>query len=205
MLKLILFAAALTLSQLTIADADKGMGKQPVMDMSAINQAHASIKTGDAKDQPFWSKDQLGQSELEKKYKKEIAANPENKKAYAYLAGLYLTNNKTLEAIGAYQDAITHDPENPKLFAAISIAYLHQSKYAMAKAMAAEALRLKPDMKQVEKINEYIAAKQAAIEAASKVPATGKSTSMKGMAPHGSVMSAVTAEKPLDMIHNPEK
>lgn len=173
-------------------------------DTKLLNQVHASVdsKTKVEKDKPFWSEDQNQQAEKEKHYKKEIAEHPENKKTYAYLAGLYLTNNKTGKAIDAYQDAITQDPKNPKLFAAISIAYLHHSKYAMAKAMADEALRLDPSMKQVEKINKYIVSKQEAIEAASKIPAGGEKSG--SMAPHGSVMPAALGTKPSDAVHSPK-
>jgi tetratricopeptide (TPR) repeat protein len=164
--------------------------------MSAANKAHANIKADDKKNQPFWSKEQTKQADLEKKYIKEISETPENKKPYAYLAGLYLTNNKTTKAIGAYQNAITHDAENPKLFAALSIAYLHHAKYDMAKAMADEALRLDPKLSGVKKINEYVTAKQDAIDAATKVPAGGSKFNTSGKAPHGGVMPASIATTP---------
>jgi tetratricopeptide (TPR) repeat protein len=141
-------------------------------DMTSANNPHSVAVHGSAaadKDQPFWSEQQSKQADLEAQYKQAIANNPENPNNYAYLAGLYLSNNKTEAAIDAYQEAITHNPGNAKLFAAISIAYLHQSKFSMAKAMANEALRLDPSLKQVEKINEYIDAKQETIDAASKV------------------------------------
>lgn len=188
------------MTQLGFAESSK----KPVIDMTAANQAHALAKAGDKKDQPFWSKDQTKQAELEKKYQAEIEANPDNKKTYAYLAGLYLTNNKTTKAIDAYQDAITHDAENPKLFAALSIAYLHHAKYDMAKAMADEALRLNPKLTSVSKINEYIVAKKDAIEAASKIPAGGTKANMSVKAPHGSVMPTVSGKMPADSIHKPK-
>ena len=155
MIKLLLLTATFSLTALVIADESK-----PVMDMSAANQAHASIKAEDKKDQPFWTTDQTKQAALEKKYLKVIVEMPDNKKTYAYLAGLYLTNNKTTKAIDAYQDAITHDAENPKLFAALSIAYLHHAKYDMASAMASQALKLDPNLSGVQKINEYVVAKK---------------------------------------------
>lgn len=182
--------------------------------MEAINQAHAAVNMSAAeagkdnkKDQPFWSDQQKKQAELESIYLKAISEYPDNKKNYAYLAGLYLTNNKTAKAIDAYQDAITHDPENPKLFAAISIAYLHQSRFDMAKAMADQALLLDPEMKQVEKINEYIIAKQEAIAAASKIPANPTASNLTAdMATgHGAVMPDISSGKPKDAIHNPVK
>jgi len=197
MIKLVLFTTLLSITQLGLADTEK----KPAVDMSAANQAHASIKSGDKKDQPFWSKDQVKQSELEKKYKAEIAKNPDDKKLYAYLAGLYLTNNKTSKAIDAYQDAITHDSENPKLFTALSIAYLHHSKYDMASAMASEALRLNPELSGAKKINEYVTAKKEAIELAAKIPAGGSKFDMSGVAPHGSVMPTAVGEKPADLLH----
>ena len=206
MMKLILLTTVFSVTQMVIADAtdtSKVMSK-PAIDMVAANKAHASIPQDAKKDAPFWSKDQLRQSALEKKYKEDIAKSPDNKKTYAYLAGLYLTNNKTTQAIDAYQDAITHDSENPKLFAALSIAYLHHSKYDMAKAMADQALRLNPDMKGVKKINEYVVAKQAAIDAASQIPASAVKVDMtKSSGLHGSLMPVAAGNKPADKIHNP--
>ncbi len=195
MIKLVILTTLFSLAQLVIADT------KLVMDMGVANQAHASVKAGDKKDQPFWSKDQVKQAELEKKYQAEIAANPDNKKTYAYLAGLYLTHNKTTKAIDAYQNAIMHDSENPKLFAALSIAYLHHAKYDMASAMANEALRLNPELSGVKKINEYVMAKKEAIELASKIPADGSKFDMSGKAPHGAVMPSAIGEKPSDLMH----
>ena len=197
MIKLVLLTTLLFFTQLVLAETSK----QPTIDMNSANQAHASVKVGDKKNQPFWSKDQTRQAELEKMYQAEIAANPDSKKTYAYLAGLYLINNKTTKAIDAYQDAITQDAENPKLFAALSIAYLHHAKYDMAQAMATEALRLDPSLKGVTKINEYVVAKKEAIELASKVPTGGSTMGMTGKAPHGSVMPTASSNKPSDNIH----
>ena len=171
--------------------------------VEVLNHAHkmADVKeTGKKAPQPFWSDQQTKQAELEKKYQQAISAEPENKKNYAYLAGLYLTNNKNAKAIDAYQDAITHDVENPKLFAAISIAYLHQSKFDMAKAMADHAIVLDPELKQVKKINEYITAKQEAIEAAQnvKAPAGNKIG-------HAPVKLDISAGKPNDAVHGKVK
>lgn len=168
--------------------------------VEVLNHAHqmAKVKEADKKTvQPFWSDQQIKQAELEKKYLQAISAESENKKNYAYLAGLYLTNNKTAKAIDAYQDAITHDANNPKLFAAISIAYLHQSKYDMAKAMADYALVLDPKLKQVKKINEYITAKQEALKPAQSAPLS-KSTKQIG---HSTVNLDLSAGKPNDAVH----
>jgi len=205
MIKLILLTAAVSLTQIAVADETKTPSKH-TMDMSSVNAAHAvAVKKSD-KNAPFWSEDQAKQAELETAYKKAIADNPDNKKNYAYLAGLYISNNKTTKAIDAYQDAIIHDPENSKLYAALSIAYLHHAKYAQAQAMATEALRLDPELKGVEKINEYVIAKQEAIEAASKVPAEGamKVDMTKGSGLHGSTLSTATGKKPSDKIHTPK-
>lgn len=204
MIKLILLTAALSLTQGAVANTVKeSETAKPSVDMSSANKAHAGINA-DKKDLPFWSKEQAKQSELEVQYKKGIAENPDEKTNYTYLAGLYLSNNKTLKAIDAYQDAITHDSENPKLFAAISIAYLHQSKYDMAKAMADEALRLDPKLEGVGKINDYVEAKLAAMAEASKAPATSKKIDMsKGTALHGTLTPA-EGVKPSDKIHNPK-
>jgi len=206
MIKLILLSAAVSLTQVAIAEDTKTPtpNKPHSANMDAINKAHAAIKPTD-KNAPFWSKDQAKQAELEKEYKKAIAENPDDKKNYAYLAGLYISNNKNSKAIDAYQDAITHDAENPKLFAALSIAYLHHAKYGMAQAMAAEAQRLDPSLKGVDKISEYVIAKQAAIEEASKTPATAKTKidMTKGVGLHGSVLPTATGVKPTDKIHTP--
>jgi len=134
-----------------------------------MNAAHSGLESTTT--QPFWSAKQKKAAEYENKMLQAIKDAPENKNNYANLANLYLSNNKTLEAIGAYQDAINHDPENPKLFAALSIAYLHQSKYSMAKAMAEQAIKLDPEMKHAMKIKEYILAKEEVISQASMKPA----------------------------------
>ena len=198
----------LSLTPLAFASANEMLSSDAQLD--TINQTHVNLKA-DAVAQPFWSAEQKQQAELESKYLKAIEADPNNKKNYAYLAGLYLTNNKTGKAIEAYQNAIIHDPENPKLFAAISIAYLHHSRFDMAKAMVDQALRLDPEMKQVEKINEYIVAKQEAIEVASKIPATASSASSNAGhgaghgAGSGTIIPNMSASKPKDAIHNPLK
>jgi tetratricopeptide (TPR) repeat protein len=81
------------------------------------------------------------------------------------------------------------------LFAGLSIAYLHQSKFNMAKAMADEALRLNPEMKQAEKLNEYIDAKLEAMEQAENAPAEalGKKPddAMHSTAKHGAAAGEV--------------
>lgn len=210
----VIITTAMSFTQVAFANDTKKMTEaaKQALDERLMKQAPtpASInkelekKAKQKKEQPLWSDSQKHQAELEMKYKQAIADDPDNKKNYAYLAGLYLQNNKTGKAIDAYQDAISIDPENPKLFAAISIAYLHHSKFAMAKAMADEALRIDPSLKQVEKITEYIVAKQAAIDAASKIP-TGDVKSGTGMAPHGSVMPTAIGVKPSDSIHTPKK
>ena len=198
MIKLIVVTTILSLSHISYGELNKGK-----IDMKAVTKAHANIdkqKLTGHSESDGWSKDQVKQAKREQQYKAAISANPENKKNYAYLAGLYLANNKTSKALKVYQKAIIHDPENPKLFAAISIAYLHKARYGMAKAMADEALRLNPKMKGVEKINEYVDAKQKAIKAASQVPAGGTLPSMKTSAPHGATLPASLVEKPSDLI-----
>ena len=180
----------------------------------ATVSAHAALmssKKDNDPNAPLWNKEQARQAALEKKYKDAIAADPENKKNYAYLAGVYLANNKSSKAIDAYQEAIMHDPENPKLFAALSIAYLHQSKFGMAKAMADQALKIDPSLKSVNKINDYIVAKKAVVDAASKVPAGGKIPDMSRFdtgsghgkkTSHGALRSpGATVEKPKNTSH----
>jgi tetratricopeptide (TPR) repeat protein len=204
MIKLILVTAMFSLTQLATAELGR-------TNTDAINGSHSKIiysqgkpKLAEHSDIKTWTKDQTKQVDLEKKYKKEIATNPDNKKTYSYLAGLYLSNNMSSKAIEAYQDAIIHDPTNPKLFAAISIAYLHKAKYSMAKAMADEALRLDPNLKGVKKINEYVIAKKEAIEAASKIPAGGSKMDMTGDVSHGSVIPTASGVIPTDSVHKPK-
>lgn len=165
-----------------MTEADKQALDNRLMQQNELDKSHNDEKIAEQiKDKkPLWLDSEQPQATLEKRYQQAIAADPENKKNYAYLAGLYLKNNKTARAIEAYQDAISMDPENPKLFAAISIAYLHQGQYEMARVMAGEALRLDPKLQQVEKINQYISAKQAALKAAANV----NTKSQHGYAPH---------------------
>ena len=129
-------------------------------------------KTEIGKDAPFWSASEAKAAKQEALLLKTIEQNPESKVAHANLANLYLANNKTKKAIGAYQNAIIVDPNNAKLFAGLSIAYLHQSKYSMAKAMAEQAVELDPNMEHAKKIQEYITKKEAVIAQASSTPKT---------------------------------
>lgn len=148
-------------------------------------------------DAPLWTDQQQAVAEQEAKFLQQIKDSPNDKAAYANLANLYLIHNKTAKAIKAYQDAIIHDGENPKLFAALSIAYLHQSRYAMAKAMADQAVLISPDMAHAKKIQQYIAAKEEAIAQASAsdaampnaMPNDGTHGSMAG-GPHGAASAA---------------
>ncbi len=212
-LSLMLFASSFSLlsaqtpdTKTTVAPDLGNATKTPTAKISAHVAMMSGKNKGDV-NQPLWDKNQASQAALEKKYKEAIKADPQNKKNYAYLAGVYLANNKSGKAIDAYQEAIMHDPENPKLFAAISIAYLHQSRFALAKEMADQALKLNPSLKSVNKINQYIDAKQKAIEAASKVPAGGKIPDMSRFskpAGHGAVLpTATSTEKPADKLHSP--
>jgi tetratricopeptide (TPR) repeat protein len=123
-------------------------------------------------------------------FKKALIENATSPKANAHYAGFLLTQNKTLQAIEMYKQAILLDAENPKLFAALSIAYLHQSKYEMATAMANEALRLNPNLKAVKKITEYIGAKKAVIEQASKL-------SKSDLKPDDAMHNAANIHKPV--------
>jgi cytochrome c-type biogenesis protein CcmH/NrfG len=132
----------------------------------SLNAAHKGINSKIP--EPFWSAQQNKQAAFEAKMLKGIKENPEEKSNYVNLANLYLANNKTKKAIGAYQEAINHDNSNAKLFAGLSIAYLHQSKYSMAKAMAEQAVELDPEMKHAKKIKEYIIAKEEIIAQASQ-------------------------------------
>jgi len=135
-----------------------------------------------AKGNKAWSEQKMEQAELD--FRKAIDLDYNSARAHAILAGLLHTLNRGDEAIEEYQTAITLDSENAKLFIALSIAYLHQQSYAMAAAMADEAVRLDPEMANANKLVEYIDAKQDVVKAASateitdenagQIPATGK-------------------------------
>ncbi len=207
MCKLFSLAVTVSLSALLLtANADPAAHETDQLNQTITATTNQGLLTGHQqqnKNIPFWSEDQKRQAVLEQSYKQAITNNQSEKKNYAYLAGLYLSNNKTSRAIEAYQDAITHDPQNPKLFAAISIAYLHQAKFAMSKAMADEALRLDPSMNQVKTINEYIEAKQTALKVASQVPLDNMHNSVEAMgSPHESIIPNVSRMKAVDKIQD---
>ncbi|MCK5696928.1 MAG: tetratricopeptide repeat protein [Gammaproteobacteria bacterium] len=122
-----------------------------------------SIHENSTKEAPLWTESQSNIAKQEAFLLTKITQNPDAKAAYANLANLYLSNNKTKKAIDAYQNAIIVDPNNAKLFAGLSIAYLHQSKYSMAKTMAEQAVELDPNMEHAKKIQEYITKKEAII------------------------------------------
>lgn len=167
---IILFLLAVALSASAQAEQQRKDEQPQIKELpgspdSKPDAAQARLDAG----RKLWAEKKLDLAEVE--YRKAVEENPESVAAQTSLAGFLLLQNKTKEAIPVYQDAITLDPQNAKLFAGLSIAYLHQSKYSMASAMADEALRLDPEMKQAEKLNEYIDAKLEAIERASNIPA----------------------------------
>ena len=104
----------------------------------------------------------------EQAFLKATELAPDSAKAWSKLGAFYLTQHKAEDAANAYQQAIINDPENPKYFVAMAISYLHQSEFAMAHAMANQALQLDPSMKNASKLAEYIDARQKVIEQASK-------------------------------------
>jgi Tfp pilus assembly protein PilF len=114
-----------------------------------------------------WSEQNMEQAE--KDFRKAIELDPDSAQAHAVLAGLLQTMNRGMEAIDEYQTAITLDPENPRLYVALSISYLHQQRYAMAQAVANEALRLDPEMANAKKLVEYIEAKEEVLKRAADV------------------------------------
>ncbi len=106
----------------------------------------------------LWQQKKFADAELQ--FKKAIALTPDSSQAHARLAGLYLIQNKTSEAINEYQNAIMEDPQNARLFIGIAIAYLHGQQYEMAQVMVARALELQPDMANAQKLRTYIDAKR---------------------------------------------
>ncbi len=182
MIKAAMIAASL-ISTSVYAEAPATM--KNYMNKAEIPNASASV----------WNVNELQAQKREQELFKAIEANPNKKENYANLGHLYLLNNKSVQAIGAYQDAINYDSDNPKLFAALSIAYLHQSKFSMAKAMADQAVTLDPSMKHAMKIKEYIQAKEDVIAQTSRssyVPPMDDSL-------HGNIKAS--GEKPADKIH----
>jgi len=147
----------------------------------------------------LWSQGKL--TEAETQFKKAIEINPESSQAHARLANLYLTQNKTLKAVEEFQNAITNDSEDAHLFIGLSIAYLHQKRYAMAEAVAKQAIELNPELANAKKLMQYIDAKN---EKLSMAPApqdamhgSAPSTSMKAhdtmASPHGNTNHSTPA------------
>ena len=133
---------------------------------------------------------------IEKNITAELVKNPDSKELTSKYAAILLAQNKITEAIPAYQAAIMANPSNAKLFAGLSVAYLHKANYKMAKAMADEALKLKPEMKQAAKINAYIDQKEKVLALAKQ--AKMADTAIKPQdAMHG-VKSTVEAKKKID-------
>jgi len=105
----------------------------------------------------FWSQGNL--TEAETAFKKALEQNADSSIAHERLANLYLTQNKTGEAIEHYQDAIMNDSENAHLYIGLSIAYLHKKYYQMAEAMANQAITINPDLAHAQKLKAYIDAR----------------------------------------------
>lgn len=199
-----LMTAALSASVYAVENKQNVQSQQDQQQSNpAINEdpAQASLDAG----KKLWSENKLDLAEAE--FKKAVEEYPGSAQAHATLAGFLLLQNKTVEAIPAYQQAIILDPENAKLFAGLSIAYLHQSKFNQAKAMADEALRLNPEMKQAEKLNEYIDAKLEVMELAAKVPADQPGAepddAMHNMPNHGTVAGDAVAPAAQDKTPPP--
>jgi tetratricopeptide (TPR) repeat protein len=112
----------------------------------------------------LWSEGKF--SEAETSFKKALEGEPASSVAHERLANLYLTQNKTSEAIEEFQNAINDDPENANLFIGIAIAYLHKQYYQMADAMVNRAMQLNPDLTNAQKLKQYIDAKKEVIEQA---------------------------------------
>ncbi|MBC8210398.1 MAG: tetratricopeptide repeat protein [Gammaproteobacteria bacterium] len=114
----------------------------------------------------FWSKGDL--IEAETAFKKALEQNADSSIAHERLANLYLTQNKTGEAIEQYQEAIILDAENAHLYIGLSIAYLHKKYYQMAEAMANQAITLNPDLAHAQKLKAYIDAKNEQLSLANQ-------------------------------------
>ncbi len=132
----------------------------PLAPVLAAPDLQSLIATGNLQ----WQKGEL--AEAEASFRRAMDLAPASASAYARLGSLYLTQNRTGEAITIYQEAIMRDAENPRLFLALSIAYLHQSHYAMAQAMVEQALSLDPQLKDALKMQQYIQTKQQVLSVA---------------------------------------
>ena len=108
-----------------------------------------------------WLNNELALAEAE--YRKAVAADPESVPAHTQLASLYLAQNKTQQAVEAYQAAIMLNPSNASLFVGICLSYLHQGEFSRAHAMCSQALRIDPELANARELKEYIDAKAAAV------------------------------------------
>jgi len=125
----------------------------------------------------LWSEGKI--TEAESQFKDILKKSPNSSIAHSRLAGLYLTQNRSGDAINEYQNAIMNDPENAGLFIGISIAYLHNQRYSMAQSMVEQALKIDPSLANAQKLKKYIDAKNDVLA----------KTTIPNDALHGSVSS----------------
>lgn len=109
----------------------------------------------------LWSENKV--KEAEAAFREAVEADSEFVAGYSRLAAVLVVQNRSAEAVQAYQSAIMLAPENARLFASLSIAYLHMGHHQMAQAMASHALELDPDMDHAKDISKYIDAKMKVI------------------------------------------
>ena len=129
----------------------------PVFAESITVSLEEAIKNGDQ----LWSEKKF--EEAEKAYRKASEIDEESSDPYRRLAALYMSQNRTSDAIDAYQDAIVRDTEDATLFIGIALAYLHEQSFTKASLMTQRALQLDPELAQAKKLEEYIVAKQEQI------------------------------------------
>jgi tetratricopeptide (TPR) repeat protein len=126
----------------------------------------ADVNQEISKGNQLWVEGKL--DEAAQVFTQATTAYPKSALAHERLAALLLTQQKLDESVDAYQNAIVNDPTNPKLFVALALVYMHQQSYAMANGMVEQALSLKPDMPQAQKMAQYIKEKRAMLAEAEK-------------------------------------
>jgi tetratricopeptide (TPR) repeat protein len=130
--------------------------------LSGSALANPSADSLYAKADQLWLDKQL--EEAASTYQQALTLQP-TAPGYAKLGGLRMAQNKTNEAVEAYQNAITLDTENPKLFMALAIAYLHRQEFTKASMMTQEAIRLDPKMETAKDMQKYLAEKEKRLAA----------------------------------------
>jgi cytochrome c-type biogenesis protein CcmH/NrfG len=71
-----------------------------------------------AEQKRFWNENKLDKAE--DRFLQAVEDDHKSSLAHAQLAGFYLMQNRTQQAVAAYQEAIMPEPEKPELFPGIA-------------------------------------------------------------------------------------